>query len=305
MIRTSGSRHPVLWGTVLALSAALGGQTLMSTPAAANRLLDEPTAVPGYTLVEKSSPLSSDSARSVSARCPSGKVVLAGGASIVGGGQKVLLRGSYPGHAASGHKWSAKAEEVHPGTPARWYIRAYAVCADKPARLTYQRVDSFSDSAGRKSVRVDCPDDTQLIGLGARLKDGNHRTGINAVTVRSDHSASARAGESKPTSLSWSLAAHAVCAKPLEQSFHESERKFVAGAAQSQTAAAKCPLGSRAYGTGLRLFGGSATLNRLVPVELRPTRIPPVPAEGRVTVSELAPGTPATWAFKAQVICVR
>ncbi|MFI6407179.1 hypothetical protein [Streptomyces sp. NPDC050548] len=96
------------------------------------------------------------------------------------------------------------------------------------------------------------------------------------------------------------MTSHAVCAKGLALSFRESGWKRVGDPAQSGTAVANCPRGSKSFGVGVRLSATSAVLNRLVPVELRPTA-----TGSRVTVSELAPGTPGTWYFKAQVLCAR
>ncbi|MCI3277216.1 hypothetical protein [Streptomyces cylindrosporus] len=306
MIPSSVSRHPVFWATVPFLCAALAGSGLVSTPAAANVLLDEPTAVSGYTYVERHSTYDSSSSRSVSAPCPSGKVVLAGGVRMVGGRHGVLLRGSYPVHSSAGDRWTASAEEVGAGSTAKWQLRAYAVCADKPAGLTYKQADSAFDSFSPKIVAVACPASTRLIGLGARITGADHRVGLNSLTLtRGLRAGYARASEAMPTARRWDITTYAVCADPLQQTFHESAWKHAAATASSKTAVARCWPGSRAYATGLRFYGSGATLDRLAPTELRPTPIPPVRAEGVAGLSELAPGTPATWAVKAQVICVR
>ncbi|MDT0480587.1 hypothetical protein [Streptomyces doebereineriae] len=293
--------------TLLGLTAVATGMGMFTT--AADAAVPPPEApqapVSGYTYVERSSRLSSDPARSVSAPCPSGKVVLAGGVRIVGGGGRVLLRGSYPGHSASGHRWLATAERIGGRTPARWYLRAYAVCADKPAGLTYRTVPSAFNSNSGKSITGTCPAGTRLVGAGARLRGASHRVGINSVTMTqlTQRSASARAAEAVATNLPWSVAVHLACAGPLAgQTFRESGWKAAVGRAQSRTVVVDCPRGTRAFGAGMRLAGASTTLNRLVPVELRPTQSP---AGARVTVSELAPGRAATWYVKAQVICAR
>lgn len=308
MIHALASRRPVLWGTAFALSAALGGQSLMSTPASADRLLDEPSAVSGYTYVTQTSASNSDSARSVSARCPRGKVVLAGGARIVGGGLHVLLRGSYPGHSSSRHEWLATAEEILGGTTAKWSLQAYAVCATKPAGLAYVRAESPFNSNSPKAHAAVCPRGTELIGVGARVRGASHRVGINRMTILSRRSDSARAAEVVGTDRAWAVTAHATCAKSLQQSFRESSVRSVVGPARSGTAFASCPFGSRAYGVGFQTAGSLTTLNRLAPMELRPTQIPLLPAlpvGGWATVSELTPWTLNQWSLKAQVICIR
>lgn len=303
MIRSPASRHPLFWGAVLALCAAFGGQSLASVPAAA-----APTSpVSGYRYVQQDSAFNSASARSVSARCPRGKVVLAGGAYIVGGGQRVLLRGSYPVHSFSGDWWTASAEEFAAGgTSAGWQVRSYAVCANRPAGLTYGAVSSASDSSSPKSVRQNCPVGTQIIGVGARVIGADYRVGLNAITITSDHSTSARASEATATRQKWSVVSHAVCARPLGQVFRETGHWVNTGSTPPPTATANCPQGSLAFGAGLRFRANLAGLNRLVPLEVRPTQpLSPAPARARATVSELAQGIPGTLQFRAQVICAR
>jgi len=297
MFRPSASRPPFFWGTVLALCAAFAGQSLASTPAAA-----APAApVSGYSVVERAGTFNSVSAHSVSAPCPRGKVVLAGGARIVNGGQRVLLRASYPVRSLFGDRWIASAEEVVPGTSANWQIRSYAVCANRPAGLTYKSVTSGISSGNIKFLpRVDCPGSTRLIGLGARIAGAGNRAGLNSITITSGLSASARASEAVATDQRWSVTSHAVCARALDLSFRESGWKRVGGPAQSGTAVANCPRGSKSFGVGVRLSATNAILNRLVPVGLRPTA-----TGSQVTVSEPAPGTPGTWYLKAQVLCAR
>ena len=303
MIRTSGSRHPVLWGTVLALSAALGGQTLMSTPAAANRLLDEPTAVTGYRYIEKAGPLGSSPSQAVSARCPRGKVVLAGGARIEFGGQRVLLRGSYPADPAFGQKWTAWAQELGAGTSNSWRVRAYAICADKPAGLTRVHSDkAFSSSSFQSAVRS-CPTGTTLIGLGARLIGADSRVGLNNIGITSGMNASARAGEALSTTQQWTVVSDALCARPLGQAFRQTGRWMSPGTSPVVTVKKNCPQGTRVFGTGLLLNGSDTTLNRLVPVGLHPTT-GLASRRALATVSE-RPGTLGHWSIKAQVLCAR
>lgn len=308
MFRSPVSRHPLLWGTVVALCAALGGQGLMSAPVAAEpsasaRVQAAPAPVSGYRYVERVSAFNSTSARSAVAPCPSGKVVLAGGARIEFGGRSVLLRGSYPVHSF-GDRWIASAEEF--GNPLTgWRVRAYAVCANRPAGLTYHQAPAVFTSSSPKSVqRHDCPAGTRLIGLGARVSGADNRVGLNAITITPGLSASARASEASATPQRWALMSHVVCAGPLTLAFRQTSQWISPGSSPSATAIANCPQGTRAFGTGVLLAGSSAALNRLVPVALYPAPTP-TPPHGTATVSELVPGTPLPWALKAQVICAR
>jgi hypothetical protein len=290
----------LFWGTVIALCTAFGGQSLASVPAAA-----APSAVSGYTYVQQTSAFNSTAARSVSAYCPRGKVILAGGAYLVRGGRGVLLRGSYPVHSFFGDRWTASAQELNAaGTSTRWQIGSYAVCANKPAGLTYAKVSSVSDSNGSKSVQRKCPASTRLIGLGARVTGADYRVGLNAVSITQGLSASARASKASATLQRWAVESHAVCANSVGQAFRQTGRWIRPGLSPSVTVVKNCPQGTRTFGTGLLLDGSSAALNRLVPVALHPTPSP-TPHQGTVTVSELTPGTPFSWGVKAQVLCAR
>lgn len=237
MIQAPASRRPLLWGTAMALGAALGGQGLMAAPAASDA---RPVAVSGYTYVERASATNSTPSRSVRASCPRGKVILAGGARIVDGGNRVLLRGSYPVRSHRGHGWAVSAEELGALNSARWSVRAYAVCANRPLGLQYRTVSSGSDSKSPKSPSsAVCPRGTRLIGLGASVAGVNHPIGINAVTVTSSRSASVRASEALATSLRWRVRTHIVCAE-LGQTYQETDWKTVPSPAQAGTALAVC-----------------------------------------------------------------
>ena len=299
MFRPSASRHPFFWGTVIALCAAFGGQSLASVPAAAAA----PSPVSGYTYVERTSALNSVSTRSVSAPCPRGKVVLAGGASIVGGKQRVLLRGSYPADPVFGQKWTAWAQELGTGTSNRWRVRAYAICANKPAGLTVVHSNkAFSSSSSQFAVRS-CPTGTKLIGLGANLIGADSRVGLNSIGITPGMNAFARAGEALSTTQQWTVVSYALCAQPLGQAFRQTGRWVSPDPFSSVTVNKNCPQGTRVFGTGLLLNGSGTTLNQLIPVALHPT--PDLASRrGLATVSE-RPGTLGPWSIKAQVLCAR
>lgn len=290
--------------TLLALTAVATGAGMFTTAAAAAPPQPQaPQAVTGYTYVERSSPINSASARSVSAPCPSGKVVLAGGARIEFGGQRVLLRGSYPADPVFGQKWTASALELGAGTSSRWRVRAYAICADKPAGLTRVHSDkAFSSSTFQTAVRS-CPTGTKLIGLGARLIGADSRVGLNNIGITSGMNAFARASEASRTTQQWTVVSSALCAKPLGQAFRQTGRWMPPGPFPSVTIKKDCPQGTRVFGTGLLLNGSSATLNRLIPVALHPT--PSLTSRrGLGTVTE-QPGTFGQWSIKTQVLCAR
>jgi hypothetical protein len=300
MIHAPASRRPLLWGTTLVLGAALGGQGLMATPTSADA---RPVAVSGYRYVEKAGPFSSSPSQNISASCPRGKVVLAGGARIESGGQRVLLRGSYPAHPFFGQKWTASAQEVGAGTTNRWRIHAYAVCANKPAGLTRVQSTAVYNSNSFQTALRSCPTGTKLIGLGATVRGADHQVGLNSVGITSGMLASARAAEAVRTDRRWAVVSHAMCAKPLGQLFRQTGRWVSPGSLPTAGITKSCPRGTRVLGTGLLVSGNKITRNRLTPVALHPTSSAD-PRHATATVSEL-PGTLRPWGLKAQVICVR
>ncbi|MFC8429972.1 hypothetical protein [Streptomyces sp. NPDC057253] len=290
--------------TLLGLTAVATGMGLFTT--AAQAAVPPPEApqapVAGYTIVSRAGVHNSSRTHSVLARCPAGKVALGGGVRIVGGQNRVLLRGSYPQR----NGWVAVAQELVPRDPgsgmrAAWHVVAHAVCAKAPAGLTYEARTSASTSGPWKTAQVFCPAGKRLLAAGGRMNGADFKAGLNSVAADSRlRSATVRGGEATPTSALWSVTAYGVCTGPLGQTLRESVWQAVSGAAQSGTAFAACPRGTRAFGAGVRLSGNAGVLNRLVPVELRSTVRPP---GARTTVSELGSGLAATWHLKAQVIC--
>jgi hypothetical protein len=290
--------------TLLGLTAVATGMGMFTMAAqAAPARPEAPPRVSGYTYVEKAGPRSSSASQHVSASCPRGKVVLAGGARIESGGRSVLLRGSYPANPAFGQKWTAWAQELGVGPSNGWRMHAYAICANRPPGLTLvQSTSPFRSSSFQSSVRS-CPTRTKLIGLGARLIGADSKVGINSIGITSGMNASARAGKASGTSQRWAVVSYALCASPLGQAFRQTGRWISPGAFPSATVDKKCPRGTRVFGAGLLLNGSGSTLNRLIPVALHPG-VSTTPPGGRATVVE-QPLTLAPWSIKTQVLCAR
>jgi hypothetical protein len=73
----------------------------------------------------------SEEVKSVTAKCPSGKEAIAGGALLHGELKEVSITGSTPfseGNSRTG--WSAFGHETGTGTTNNWSIEAFAVCAE-------------------------------------------------------------------------------------------------------------------------------------------------------------------------------
>jgi hypothetical protein len=82
--------------------------------------------VSGLQIVFESTVVDSDTQKSVTASCPAGKTVVAGGGFAFGGvfPDQVALVASYP----SGNGWRVVAHELDAYVP-NWYARAFAICA--------------------------------------------------------------------------------------------------------------------------------------------------------------------------------
>jgi hypothetical protein len=82
--------------------------------------------ISGYQIVTSKSPFSSDTFKSATADCPSGKVAIGGGASGFGSIAGIAVHTSGP--SADGSSWTAGAQEVV-SSAATWSVGAYAICA--------------------------------------------------------------------------------------------------------------------------------------------------------------------------------
>ncbi|HEX5759623.1 MAG TPA: hypothetical protein VF121_10545 [Thermoanaerobaculia bacterium] len=88
--------------------------------------------VPGYEVVAAASAKDSIGLKNATARCPAGKVVVGGGATIVGDATNTVLRMSWPRSLErSGDGWSAQAAELRLN-PADWQLQVTAICACYP-----------------------------------------------------------------------------------------------------------------------------------------------------------------------------
>lgn len=85
-----------------------------------------PAAVRGVEYVQTSSALSSETYRTITAKCPRGKVAIGGGAVPISSvaGFPVYLRYSFPAQGS----WQAQAQESMP-FPGKWRLNVIAVCA--------------------------------------------------------------------------------------------------------------------------------------------------------------------------------
>jgi hypothetical protein len=83
--------------------------------------------ISGYQIVTSESSFSSDSIRSATADCPTGKVAIGGGGRVFGSGDGIALNASDP--SQDGSSWSVDAHEIV-SNAGPWSIAAYALCAE-------------------------------------------------------------------------------------------------------------------------------------------------------------------------------
>lgn len=199
--------------------AVIGGMQLASVPPAA--ALDK--------LVRTDSiwgSRSMDSPKGASAGCPSGRVVVGGGAEIEGGGENEAtqprLTWLFP---AGGFSFYAQAETPgHAPAPEPWTLRVYAICADNKDLDGYQVVysqGSGHDSQPFKKSVTRCPAGTVAYGAGGFItykNFGESQGGVGLQLVRTSGPldiARATAREypgGHPGA--WEVAAIAICSAP-------------------------------------------------------------------------------------------
>ncbi len=98
---------------------AISAGSLNGVPAAAH--------VRNAEVIQADSALNSASPKSITPVCPAGKLVIGGGAEILGP-EPVAVRKTAPNADRTG--WLAEGFEAN-GTPDNWQLRAYAVCAER------------------------------------------------------------------------------------------------------------------------------------------------------------------------------
>jgi hypothetical protein len=98
-----------------------------------------PAGLSGLQTVTLTSLNNSVSPKEAAVLCPSGKRVIAGGASIIGGdvptsstdsATAVALKTSRPLTLSNGDAWTARAQEITPGFDGNWSLTIYAICAN-------------------------------------------------------------------------------------------------------------------------------------------------------------------------------
>ena len=143
--------------------------------------------------------------KTVSARCPLGKQVLATGAQIHGGAGHVLLDDVQP--AADLRSVTVTGTEIAPGADRLWALSAHATCVDPLPGLQRTAAATSFDSQAGKNISASCPDGLGSFSGGTAINGGaGHVKPVeligNSVAVEDEN------GYAAP----WSLTDYAICA---------------------------------------------------------------------------------------------
>jgi hypothetical protein len=206
--------------------AILGGYTL--EPDQVSALAYELTAPPAswsarsFTIcgpplpgqeVEVSTSASNSVAKSITAPCAPGKVVVGGGATVSGAVVGVVMSNMTLADDL-GHL-SATAFEQEGGTTLNWTLHAYAVCASPPRGLT-QVTAKFPLESDPQSVTAVCPAGKILLGGAAQLQNAPGEVVFDDIRPDDRLTSLTVTGfeDATGTTSSWRPIAHALCANP-------------------------------------------------------------------------------------------
>jgi len=208
----------------------------------------------GLQKIVAESETDSRSPKTVAARCPSGQVVVGGGAwafaSGPGPSRELLLTRAEP--VPEGY--IVTATEAAGGTDARWFLRATAICADADS-LTAREIVSAStplSSSSAQQAKAVCPGGTRVVGTGARVNNAGRQVGLQ-VTRAAGPGDIVRAQAHEDASGyadNWNVTSVAVCAEPppgYDVVFGRSEAE---GSEVEKLATAACPNGQRILDAG-------------------------------------------------------
>lgn len=135
----------------------------------------------GVSIVSADTSTSSASPKTVTARCAGGDVALGAGFETLG-----LAGGaSLTGLRARGGEATATVHEVGVGSPARWYVRAYAICV--AARLPVRTVTDrhLVRSSATTTAVASCPRGMTAIGAGAAVDTSGPSITVSTLRVGS------------------------------------------------------------------------------------------------------------------------
>jgi hypothetical protein len=257
---------------------SLGASALCATP------------VPGLQRVVATSPTNSIS-KGVIAACPAGKRLLGTGASIGGGGGRVVLRELIPNSALTSVSAFAAEDETNP--TANWTVSAYAICANAVGGLQRVVAASPTNSTDGKSAVAACAAGKRVTGVGGELRGSGGQVRMDDLIPFPDPAASVQVigiEDENGTTANWSAIAYAICVN--------SSERVVASATGSNPISSVmsfCAGDKAATGVGGDISGGfgEVTMFDLTRAVNRT----------EVQAAEDQTGTANTWVLRAYALC--
>jgi hypothetical protein len=242
-------------------------------------------AVPGLELRGTTTDAGSPASDVLDSECNPGTTLVGMGGEINGGGGQVVIDALYR-HRPGASGFAAFEDDT--GFSGSWSLTAYAICAPYAARL--------SETAPADDVvvdlDVDCPQDTQITGVGGELTGAMGEAYLNILDPGSGGALNAVAWAR--TARAWSMTAHAVCAAT--PAGYEVVSGVVAGQ-QTTEVIVTCPAGKRVLGGGARAadLGRNGSLQAIAPsIDLTSVRI---------AVSEDELGAENLWSLTGMAMC--
>jgi hypothetical protein len=197
----------------------------------------------------------SESTKTANAVCPAGKVILGGGADIVGGGNEVRLTAMIP--AAPGlptHSYYAAAMEDG-SYAADWTLYTWAICGFPIAGWEVVSDYTSATTPGNSYAHsvAFCPGDKQVVGLGGAVVGGYRYKLIYILPGGSPQVASAGVAPDENVTGGYGVWSYAICANPIGQQTVWAES---VSSSINKGLSVTCPAGTKVHGAGAKVGGG-------------------------------------------------
>lgn len=281
--------------TIALAAVALAGQLVTTAAASA--------AVPGRTAVFANSASDSTARKTARAYCPSGTVVIGGGASLQAlGSDTVKFRTVTPFRSVvdGRYGYTVIAEELRPFA-SNWSLAVRAICAPAPAGYEIRSVTIPGNSNPANTAAATCSPGRKALAPGGTVR--GPQTLTPKVTLRGAMVNNARDGAFAigeevvgGFSENWDMIATVVCAnQPTGYTVVENQ---VASNGQPDSAAqVTCPPGTTVHGTGGLIIPSTAGDTHLYFfTSIEPNLV-------LIRAHRSTPTQSGTWQLRAQATC--
>ncbi|MFE7070288.1 hypothetical protein ACFU96_09385 [Streptomyces sp. NPDC057620] len=289
--------------------AAFTGVALAAPPAlGASRDPVAPTEIDGYKI--KYGPYSADDSaddKAADAVCPTGTVVLGGGAEVAGAPGLIGLRKLNPHRTSEGrYRFTATAAETGHSTDGKWKMRAVAVCGKRPDgyEITNWRTSAKNHGTSFKAVKATCSPGKRPLGYGSAVSGALGNVSLRSMRVPfATRDVAVSASEAATNTFTpWSVSSRAVCAA---SSVGQAEKAGTWSWPQSPAVTSRtvaCPADTRPLGAGMSLSADDQVRRNLLVRAVYPVIL--FGGGGSlVQVSEDWNGTTGSWQVLARVNC--